>query len=117
LSFLLLSAMDEKPLASCLLELLLARLTGTATKDQLAPELPVKRNVPVLSSLLVDNRVVVLKIGAETLGLKGNPKRVLVHGVGLLRPVTKVMGVDGERLAKVFDGLGVFVEEDLGISS
>jgi hypothetical protein len=70
---LLLSAMDEKPLAMCLLELLLTRFAGTATEDQLAPELPVKRDIPVLSSLLVDDRVVVLKVSAETLGLKGNP--------------------------------------------
>jgi hypothetical protein len=109
--------MDKQPLAMCLLELLLASLTGTATEDQLAPELPVKRDVPVLRSLLVDDGVVVLEISAETLGLKGNPQRVLVHGVGMLGPVAEVVGVERKRFAEVLDGLGIFVEEDLDASS
>ena len=65
--------MDEQPLAKSLLELLLTRLAGTATKDQLRPQLPLERDAPVLSGLLVDDGVVVLQVGAEALGLERNP--------------------------------------------
>jgi hypothetical protein len=106
---------DEQPLAKSLLELLLTRLAGTATKDQLRPQRPLEGDAPVLSGLLVDDGVVVLKVGAEALGLERNPQRVLVHGVGVLAPVAKVVGVQGEGLAQVLDGLGRFVEEDLSV--
>ena len=96
---LLLGAVDEQPLAESLLELLLARLTSATTKDKLTPELPLERDAPVLSSLLVDDGVVVLQVGAEALSLERNPQRVLVHGIGVLAPVAKVVGVQGEGLA------------------
>jgi hypothetical protein len=110
---LLLSTVDKQPLALDLLELLLARLAGTATEDQLAAELPLKGNVPVVSRLLVNERVVVLQVGAEALSLESRPQGELVHGVGVLAPVAEVVCVQGELLAKVLDGLGGFVEEDL----
>jgi hypothetical protein len=110
---LLLGAVDKQPLAESLLELLLARLASAATKDKLRPELPLERDVPVISSLLVDDGVVVLQVGAEALGLKRNPERVLVHGVGVLGPVAEVVCVQREGLAEVLDGLGGFVEKDL----
>lgn len=110
---LLLSPMNKQPLPKSLLELLLARLTATATKHQLAPELPLERDAPVLRRLLVNDGVVVLQVGAEALGLERDPQSVLVHGVGVLGPVAEVVRVEGEGLAEVFDGLGGFVEEDL----
>lgn len=110
---LLLGAVNEQPLAKSLLELLLARLASAATKDQLGPELPLERDAPVLSSLLINDGVVVLQVCAEALSLERNPQRVLVHGVGVLGPVTEVVGVERERLAQVVDGLGGFIEEDL----
>jgi hypothetical protein len=114
-SSLLFRAVHEKPLAVCLLELLLASLTRAATKDQLGPELPLEGNIPVLSSLLVDNWVVVLEVSTEALGLKRNPQSVLMHGVGVLRPIAEVVGIEGERFAEVLDRLGVFVAEDLDV--
>jgi hypothetical protein len=113
-STLLLRAVHEEPLSVCLLELLLAWLACAATKDQLTPQLPAQWDVPVRSGLLVDDGVVVLQVGAEALGLERDPQSILVHGVGVLRPVAKVVGIEGELLAQVFDGFGVFVEEDLG---
>lgn len=110
---LLLGAVHEQPLAVCVLELLVARLARAATKDQLAPELPLERDVPVLRCLLVDDRVVVLQVGAKALCLEGNPECILVHGVGVLGPVAEVVRVNGEGLAEVLDGLRVFVAEDL----
>jgi hypothetical protein len=110
---LLLSTVDKQPLALDLLELLLARLAGTATEDQLAAELPLKGDVPVISSLLVNEGVVVLQVGAEALSLESRPQGELVHGVGVLAPVAEVVCVQGELLAKVLDGLSGFVEEDL----
>jgi hypothetical protein len=55
----------------------------------------------------------VLEVSTEALGLERNPQGVLVHGVCVLGPVTKVVCVEGELLAEVLDGLGVFVAEDL----
>jgi hypothetical protein len=109
----------KQPLAKCLLELLLARLAGTATEDQLAPELPAKRNIPVLGRLLIDDGVVVLKVGAKALCLEGDPEGVLVHGVGVFRPVTEMVSVNGESFTEVLDRLGGLVEEDLhgGVSA
>lgn len=105
--------MDEQPLAVCLLELLLASPASTATEDQLSTELPLEWNAPLLSSLLVDNGVVVLEVCAEALSLKRNPQGILVHGIGLLRPVAEVVCVFRECLAELLDGFWVFIEEDL----
>lgn len=105
--------MHEQPLALNLLELLLAGLARTATEYQLAPELPLGRDLPVVRSLLVDDGVVVLQVCAEALGLESDPQSELVHGVGVLAPVAEVVRVQGERLAQVVHGLGVLVEEDL----
>jgi hypothetical protein len=49
--------MNEKPLPLHFLELFLVRLARASTKDELAPELPLERDVPVLRSLLVNNGV------------------------------------------------------------
>jgi len=54
-------------------ESLLARLRSRSTKDQLSIQLPRSREVPGLSDLLIDQRAVVLQVGTETLGLKGDP--------------------------------------------
>jgi len=105
--------MDEQPLAVCLLELLLTGSASAATKDQLSAKLPLERNAPLLSSLLVDNGVVVLEVGAEAFSFKRDPQGILVHGVGLLRPVAEVVCVFRECLAELFDGFWIFVEEDL----
>lgn len=113
LEYLLLGAVDEQPLAEGGLEGLLAGLTSASTEDKLGPELPVKRDVPCLSSLLVDDRVVVLEIGPETFSLEGNPEGELVHGVGMLGPVTVVVGVDGDVLAESVHWLGVLIEQNL----
>jgi hypothetical protein len=104
--------MHEHPLLQRL-KLLLASLAGLATKHQLRAELPLERDLVVLLHLLVHNGVVVLKVGAKTFGLEGDPQRKLVHGVGVLGPVAEVVSVDGEALAQILDGLGVFEEKDL----
>lgn len=94
--FLLVSAVHKKPRAKCLLvRLLVTRAARPPTKDKLAPEFPFEWNLPVLGGLLVNDGVVVLKVGTEALGLEGYPESVLVHGVGVLRPVAKVVRVDG----------------------
>jgi hypothetical protein len=85
--------MDKEPLALHILELLLTRLARAPTKDELAPKLPLQRDVPVLRSLLVDNGVVVLEVGTESFGFKGNPKCILVHGIGVLGPVSEMVCV------------------------
>lgn len=89
--------MHKQPLAVCFLVLLLAGLAGAAAKDQLGPELPGDGNVPALSGLGVDERVVVLQVCAKALGLESDPQRILVHCVCLVGPIAKVVCVDGWR--------------------
>jgi hypothetical protein len=81
---LLLSAVDEEPGALDLLEGLLAWLASTSTEDKLAPEPPLLGDLPVLSGLLINDGVVMLKVGAEAFGLESSPESELVHGVGVL---------------------------------
>lgn len=110
---LLLSTVNEEPLALNLLELLLAGLTSPATKDQLTPEFPLEWDAPFLRRTLIDDGVVVLEVGAKAFCLKRDPKRILVHSVGVLGPIAEVMCVKREGFAKTFDWLGVFIEENL----
>lgn len=109
---LVLRAVDEDSLLEGL-ELLLSRLAGAAAKDELGSELPLLRNLPLLLGALIHNGVVVLEVGTEALSLQRGPQSVLVHGRGVLGPVTEVVCVDGERLAEVLDGLGVLEEKNL----
>lgn len=104
--------MDKDPLLDGL-ELLLAGLACTSSKDELGTELPLLGDLPLLLSTLVDNGVVVLEVGAEALSLKRNPGGVLVHGRCVLGPVAEVVCVEREGLAEVLDGLGVLEEENL----
>lgn len=63
------------------LELLLARRRLNRTKDQLSLEIPLARNAESLGQAGVDQRVVVLKVGAKAKGLETGPDyigRVLV---------------------------------------
>jgi hypothetical protein len=101
------------PGSKSLLELLLPGLASASTKHQLAAQFVRERYVPMLRRLLVDDGVVVLEVGAETLGLERDPQSILVHCVGLIGPVTKVMCVDRELFAKFLDGLRVLVEKYL----
>lgn len=95
------------------LELLLACLSGAPAEDELSPQLPVLGDLVGILDLLVDDGVVVLEVGTEALGLERNPGGILVHGGGVLAPVTEVVSVEREGLAQVLDGLGVLEEEDL----
>lgn len=79
-----LRAVNKKPLAVRFLELLLAGLASNTTEYKLTPQLPLQRNAPLLCSLLVDDGVVVLKVGAKAFGLESHPQCKLVHGVGVL---------------------------------
>merc|ERR1712130_762279 len=70
---LVLSAVDEESLLDGLLLLaaLLDSLAGTlciSTKDKLSLEFPLLGNVPVALCLLVDDRVVVLKVASTAFG-------------------------------------------------
>lgn len=109
----LVGTVHKQPLAESFLELLLTRLASPATEDQLRPELPLEWDVPVLSGLLVNDWVVMLEVGTKTLSLKRYPQSVLVHSIGVLTPVAKMVCIQWERLAQVLNRLGVLVEQDL----
>lgn len=87
--------MHEQPRTMCRLALLLAGFAGAAAKDELGAEFPVDGDFPVLCGLGVDDGVVVLEVCAEAFGFEGDPEGVLVHGVCLIGPVAKVVGIDG----------------------
>lgn len=110
--YLLLSTMDKQPLLKGL-EVLGSGLASASTKDQLRPQLPLLRNVPVVLSLAVNDGIVMLEVGTEAGGLESDPGGVLVHGGGVLGPGGEVVGVQGEGLLEAVYGLGVFEEEDL----
>jgi len=93
------------------LEGLVHGLASWLAKDQLALQAPVERDVPGGGDLLVDQRVVVLQVGAETFLFKGRPDGKLMHGIGVLAPLRELVGIQGEVLLQVRDGLGVFVEQ------
>lgn len=94
-------------------EVLGTGLTSLATKDEHGGQLPVRGDLPLGSDALVDERVVVLQVGAETFGLEGGPDSELQHGGGVGGPGGEAVGVDGELLLHAVDDLLVFVEEDL----
>lgn len=110
-------AMHKQPATNRLLRPLRQLLPSAllqASKDQLRLERPLERDAPDLAGLLLGERVVVLQVGAEPFGFQRRPRGVLVHGARVLRPVRELVGVHGEFRLQVLDGLGVFVEEDLG---
>jgi hypothetical protein len=96
------------------LESLLAGLGNWGTNDQLGLQLPGLWNAPDALDLGIDQWVVVLEVGTETLGLEGSPDGVLVHAVGLGSPDWESVGVDGELVLEFLDGSSVIEEEDLG---
>ena len=75
------------------LEGLLAGSTSATTKDELGAEVPVLRHIPLGAHLVVDDGVVVLKVGAEALGLERCPGGELMHSAGVFRPRREVVGV------------------------
>lgn len=110
--------MHEQSAASNLLRVLGGQLLPGAllqtAEDELRLERPLQWDTPDLAGLLVGQRVVVLQVGAEAFGFKSGPGGELVHGGGVLAPVGELVGVLGELGLERLDGLGVFVEEDLG---
>lgn len=95
------------------LEFLGTGLAAAATEDELGVELPVLGDAPLASDLGVDEGVVVLEVGANTLGVKGGPDDVLGHGIGLLGPDGELVGVEGELLLHAVDDVLVLEEQNL----
>lgn len=107
---------SQQTLTSNWLKLLgLWRVTSWRTNNQLSLELPISRDSPVLADLLINQWVVVLEVGTETLGLESSPGSELVHGVGLVGPARELVGVEWEAGLEALDGWGVVEEEDLGL--
>ena len=90
--------MNNQPLPLNLLERLLPRLSSRRANNHLRAQLPVLAHIPLLLNLLVDQRVVMLEVGAQAFGLKGCPDGVLVHAVGLCGPDGELVGVQCELL-------------------
>ena len=89
------------------LESLVTGLAGPATKDELGAELPVGGDLPLLGDLGINDGVVVLEVGTETLGLESNPDGELEHGVALGGPDGESFWGDG--VSKL---VGLFVSVD-----
>ena len=70
-------------------EFLLTGPGGLAAEDELGLELPAGGDLPLLGDLGVDERVVVLKVGTETLGLESGPESELEHGIGVTGPASE----------------------------
>jgi hypothetical protein len=107
-----LRAVNLKPIGD-IHEGLVAGAGGGRAEDQLGIEFPVLGHVPLLGDLGVDERVVVLQVAAQALGLERRPHGELVHGVGLHGPDGELVGVEGELLLHGGDGAAVVEEHDL----
>ena len=96
-----------------LIRQLLPRALLQPTKHKLRLQLPIRGDVPDLRGLLVGQRVVVLQVGAQALGLERRPGRELVHGGRVLGPLGELVGVGGDFVLQGFYCVAGFVEEDL----
>lgn len=83
---LVLGAEGQETLALNRFEILWSSWCDWGTDDKLSLELPVLGDTPALVDLLVDEWIVMLKVGAQALELKCGPCGDLVHGVGLGGP-------------------------------
>jgi hypothetical protein len=92
---------------------LLPRALLQSAEDELRLQLPVGRDVPDLSGLLIGQRVVVLEVSAQAFGFECCPGGELVHGARVFRPFGELVGVRRDFGLQGLDcGVG-FVEEDL----
>ena len=108
--------MDSNPLLRVCKILLLKpfpRPLGQPTKHKLRLETPLHVDLPVFFRFDVDDRVVVLQVGAAAFGLESGPQHVLVHGRGVFGPLGEVLCVFCEFGREFFQGGWVFEEEDL----
>ena len=96
-----------------LVELLLPRLTSWGTEDHLCIELPGLGDVPGLLDVGIDQGIIVLEVGTESLCLQGGPGDVLGHAVGVDGPYGEPISVDRELLLHTLHDSRVDKEEDL----
>ena len=85
-------------------ECLVSRSARWCSENELGVELPIQRNVPLLSDLGVDKRVVMLQVCSQSFGLEGSPDGVLVHSIRLCGPAWETVGVDGEFVLHCLNG-------------
>lgn len=86
------------------------------TEDELRGQDPILAQAPLANDLIIDESIVMLQIGTQTLSLEGEPEQVLVHGIGVLAPLGVLVGI--RRGMGYFGGdirsrLSVFEEHDL----
>lgn len=110
-SFLLLSAkgLDELVDRQLLLGL---GILSTSTKDKLSIQGPRLGELPSLSNLIVDEGVVVLQVGTQTISLEGSPDQALVHASRLRGPVGEFIGIESKLLLELLGGVFLGEEED-----
>ena len=83
---------------------------GDAAEYHLCAQRPSAWDVPGLGDGRVDNRVVMLQVGADACCGQGRPDSVLVHGVGVLGPNWEVGGVSRHFFLQALDDGLVFKE-------
>lgn len=96
-----------------LAEGLLPRAARRGAEDQLGVELPVLGDVPGLLHASVDQRVVVLQVGAEALSHQSGPGDVLGHTLGADGPEGEIFRVEGVLVLHALDDGAGDEEEDL----
>ena len=94
------------------LEALLTGRCANTTEDELSVKLPAGGQLPLARNALVDQRVVVLKVGTEALELEGSPGKVLLDGVALGSPTVELLSVGLELVLVLMDSVLVVEEED-----
>lgn len=105
-----LSAIDLDTLVN-VLELLGTGLARLATKDKLSIQSPSSGDLPGGSNLLINQRVVVLQVGAQALELQRSPDEQLLHAQRVDSPGREAVGVQGKFILQGLCGGGVLEEE------
>jgi len=90
--------------------------TGSLAANELSAEGPGLRNTPGLGNEVVDDRVVVLEVAAETFVGEGGPGNELGHSLSVLIPVGIFAHQILERLWELLWSLAILKEQDSAVS-
>ena len=90
---------------------LFCRRGRDAAEDELRAQVPVGGDVPGLRDGAVNQRVVVLQVGADVLRGESRPQRVLQHRARLIGRAREGVGVGREAFLQSLDNVAVFKEQ------
>ncbi len=94
------------------LEGLLSRLPSRLAKHQLALQVPSLRNTVLGLQTGINKRIVMLKVDTHSLSLESGPQHILMHAIGLVRPLWEFVLIALEFLLEFSHPRSIFVPQD-----